>query len=188
MKWKFVLLILLAFIFSGLRLAQAENPAYEKLSATEKKIVDTILDEFKRHHMIYMDELGDDLHTLHACAGITEDPSAHEGKGPQHEHDHDADYKDEHLAIRAFKATPDASGKFLPPTFTGPDRTGALSTYTYKEIYTVDIADKKITVTMTRAEFGKPEREKGSPDQKFMEGLASRLQGKPGNDGVILLP
>lgn len=188
MKWKFVLLLLLTLVFSGLNQAQAETPAYEKLSDTEKKIVDTVLDQFKRHHMVFLQELSDNLLTLNACTGITEGSTTHDGSDGQKAHDHDENHREEYLAVRVIKATPDASGKFHPPTFNGPDRTGALSTYTYREIYTVAIADKKITVSMTRAEDGKAERLKGTPDKKFIEGLASRLQAKAGENGVILLP
>lgn len=188
MKWKFVLLLLLTLVFSGLNQTQAETSAYEKLSDTEKKIVDTVLDQFRRHHMVFLQELSDNLLTLNACTGIIEGSSAHDGTDGQQMHDHDENHLDEDLAVRVIKATPDASGKFQPPTFTGPDRTGALSTYTYREIYTVAIENKKITVSMSRAEDGKAERLKGSPDKKFIDGLASRLQAKAGENGVILLP
>lgn len=188
MNWKLIFIVITAVFFCRMNLVQAETSAYEALTDSQKKIVDIILDEFKRNHMIFLVELSD-MRILKACSGIGEGAShshKHDGHDEGQKHSDGDDNKDEHLAVRAIMATPDANGNFLTPTFTGPNKSGSLTTYTYKELHVVSIADKKITVTMTRAEEGNPLRQDGKPDPNFIKSLAARLDGKATDDSVIL--
>lgn len=172
------------FLCRSLPNGHAAATGYEALSGPQKHTVDTVLDEFKKNRLLFLQELSD-IQTLKACTavveggGAAEKPKAEAGHEahPEAEEGHD----EEHLAARVISATPDEAGNFQTPTFKGPEKT-----YTYKELYAVAIADKKITVTVTTAAKGNPSRQEGTPDQKFLHALATRLSGHVVDNTVIL--
>lgn len=164
------LFICVFLLLLGFSLLQAGDSAYEALGEQERKVVDTVLQEFKKHRLLFLPELGD-IRTLRACAAVVEGAPA-AGEEP---------HEEEHLAARAITATPDESGNYQTPTFRGPEKI-----YTYKELYTVAIGDKSLTVTMTAASKGNPNRQEGVPESQFLEALARSLGGKIEKNRITL--
>lgn len=159
------------------------NTLYEELSVNQQDLVDTVLDEFKRHHLFFLPEHSEVLTLTAATARADAEP----GEGASEDgHDHstaDGSYLDEHLDIKVFRATPDKNGNYHTPTIQlTPDRI-----YTYEEMYTVEITDQQITVTATKATDDNPERVKSTPESEFVNDLAERVNGKVTGPGLISL-
>lgn len=176
---------LLFFFLSGsLSHGHAAASGYEGLNEQQKHTVDTILDEFKKNRLLFLQELSD-INSLQACTAVVEGggSAAKKHADAPHEGEHEAEegHEEEHLAARVISATPDEAGNYQPPIFKGPEKT-----YTYKELYTVAIAEKTITVTVTTAAKGNPSRQEGRPDRKFLQALATRLSGQLTENRVVL--
>jgi hypothetical protein len=177
-------LICLLFFLVGLLFLYLCTPAsppktlYEALSVNEQVIVDTVLDEFKRHHLFYLPEYSEVLKLTAATARSDSDSS----------HDHNSieegSYKDEHLDIKITGATPDKEGKYHTPTMQFmPDRL-----HTYQELYTVLISKQLITVEVSEMLEDTPYRSPKNPDPDFIEDLAKRVKGRITEPGLIALP
>jgi hypothetical protein len=159
------------------------NDLSEDAKRRAETIIDTIIDTFKRHHMIFHPE-SSDLGTYIASTGILENESDDEF-GLNHDHSGvDESYKEEHMAAIVLRATPDENGKYSPPTVD----LGRI--FTYRDLYTVSLTNslskRLVTVSVTHAEEGKAIRFKGEPDQKFVRSLAKRLRGKITPQGIVL--
>jgi hypothetical protein len=150
--------------------------------AEQQVRVDTVLDEFKRHHLFFLPELGD-MQTLWAATARTEDERS-VGVGHQaHEHN-ETNYQEEHLDIKITRAFPDQEGQYHTPTIQlTPERV-----YTYQTLYSVILGDKTIKVTATKVEENNPDRVPSEVDQAFVMSLAKRLGGRVSGKGIIALP
>jgi hypothetical protein len=152
--------------------------------AEQQVRVDTVVDEFKRHHLFFLPELGDMQTLLAATArarGEGEEPSGVGNKA--HEHN-DTNYQEEHLDIKITQAFPDQEGQYHTPTIQlTPEKI-----YTYKTLYSVDLGDKSVKVTATKVEENNPERVPSEVDPAFVTSLAKRLGGRVSGKGIIVLP
>lgn len=181
---KTFLLIVAAFLLSllSVHVIQAEPLSYDELAGKDKERVDVVIDVFARQHMVFHPDLSE-INNLFAATGILEASIISEEDHDDHDHgEEDEAYKNEKLASRVIRATPDAEGNYHTITL---DYIPGV-TYTYKEIYRVKLSDKLVTVTRTRAVKGKPERVADTPDPEFMKELAKRLKGKLTDKGVVL--
>jgi hypothetical protein len=176
---------ILLVLFMGTPVSAQEKSLYEELSTKQQTIVDTVLDEFKRHHLFFLPEFSGVLNLTAATA--RPDADVHEGGGDS-EKDHgsleDESHQDEHLDIKIARATPDKDGKYHTPTMDlMPGRV-----YTYEKLYTVLISDAQITIESSEVLENVPERSAAKPDPDFVKDLAERVKGQVTGEGRITLP
>jgi hypothetical protein len=146
------------------------------MDESEKFIFDTILEEFKSDHYLFIGEKSTPQ-TLLLAFGVPFNPDADKShdESDGHEHKHD-----EKLNVSMVRAT-DKDAENLIITI-GPYK------LTYKELYVVNLSEKNITFTVTTDESEVDGRKPGVPDPKIIERIASRLKGTIQVSSTIALP
>lgn len=177
-----VFMLSLYFLFPGTISVQAEPASYNDLTGVAKERVDSIIDEFKRHHMVFLPGLSTPGNLVAATCVLETDDDDKLGRGHDHSGE-DTTYKEEHLASIILQATADGDNKYLTPIL---DHIIPGRIYTYKDLYTVSIAPKLVTVNVTRAVKGEAARSEWNLDPAFIQDLARRLNGKVTDKGIVL--
>jgi len=173
-----ILFLLIPFIlFTGNAFAaDSIIDQYNSMDESEKLIFDTILEEFKTDHFVFIGEKSTPQTLLLAIA-VPFNPDLDKSHDESDGHDH---ANDEKLNVSMVRAT-DKDNSNLIITI-GPYK------LTYKELYTVNLSEKNITFQVTTDESEVDGRKPGVPDPKIIERIASRLQGTIQVSSTITLP
>jgi len=135
------------------------------MGESEKFIFDTILEEFKDDHFVFIGEKSTPQ-TLLLAVAVPFNPDLDKSHEEADDHDHGDDEK---LNVTMVRAT-DKDAENLIITI-GPYK------LTYKELYEVNLSEKNITFSVTTDESEVDGRKTGIPDPKIIKRIASRLKG-----------
>ena len=173
-----ILFLLIALIFYTGNVFAAGNmiEAYNSMDESEKFIFDTILEEFKTDHFVFIGEKSTPQ-TLLLAFGVPFNPDADKSHEESEDHDHKHDEK---LNVAMVRAT-DKDPENLIITI-GPYK------LTYKELYVVKLSEKEITFQVTTDESEVDGRKPSVPNPKIIDRIASRLKGTIQVSSKITLP
>jgi hypothetical protein len=165
-----ILFLLIAFILCTNNAFSETSiiDAYNSLDESEKFIIDTIIEEFRSDHYEFLGEKSTP-HTLLLAIGIPFDPTLDKSHDESDGHDHSDDEKLNVVMVRATEEDAQLNNNLVLDI--GPYK------LTYKELYVVEISEKKITFQVTSDTSDVPGRKSAVPDPKLIERIASRLEG-----------
>jgi hypothetical protein len=176
-----ILFLLIPFILftSNAFSAGSIIDAYNSMDESEKLIFDTILEEFKTDHFVFIGEKSTPK-TLLLAFGVPFNPDADKSHDESDGHDHKHDEKLNVAMVRATDKDAELNSNLIITI--GPYK------LTYKELYVVNLSEKNITFTVTTDESEVDGRKPGVPDSKIIERIASRLKGTIQVSSTIALP
>ena len=167
----FILCTSNAFSETGMR------DAYDSLAESEKFIIDTLIEEFKSDHYMFLWQKSTPR-TLFMAIGKPFNPNAAGSHDEEDGHDHDYDEK---LYLVMVHAT-EEDAKLKKNLVVDADT----FKLTPKELYVVELSDNKITFQVSSDEDNVPGRKSGEPDPKLIARIASRLKGSIQDNSIIL--
>ena len=178
MSYLRILFLLISFILltSNAFSATSIKEGYNSLDESKKLIIDTIVEEFKADHYEFLGEKST-TETLLLAIGVPFNPDLDKSHKESDDHEH---ANDEKLNVTMVRAT-DKDNSNLIITI-GPYK------LTYKELYIIDLSEKKITFQVSKDESEVDGRTPGVPDPKIVERIASRLKGTVQISSTITLP
>jgi len=180
---KLIPFTIILVLFAAGSYAQTQfNQYYESLSQDDKKIVDSVRDNFLKNHIIFLDELSQANKFIGAEAKtdlelITQEdlPESHYNLGVE-------THKDEHLVLVILPVEKGSDGTYHSPTAVLGGKV-----FTFKVLYTVGIQGKIITVGCSKLSDNSVSRIEISPNQKVIKEIAEDLNGTI-SDNIITLP
>lgn len=179
---KIIQFTIILLLFTAGSYAQTQfDQSYENLSKEDKKIVDSVRDNFLKNHIILLEELSQANKLIGATAKsdlevVTEDNLA----DSHYELGVDA-HKKEHLVIMILPAEKSPDGTYHTPTKVLRNKI-----YSYKILHTVEIQGKNITFSSSKLSDKKDSRIEIAPNQRVIKNIAEDLKGTVSNDSIKL--
>jgi len=149
------------------------------MDESEKFIFDTMLEEFKTDHYVFIGEKSTPQ-TLLLAVGVPFNPDIDKSHDESDGHDHKHDEKLNVTMVRATAKDEELNSNLVKTI--GPYK------LTYKVLYIVNLSEKNITFQVTTDESEVDGRKPGVPDPKIIERIASRLKGTIQVSSTITLP
>jgi hypothetical protein len=176
------LFTVIILLFAAGSYAQTQfDQSYENLSNEDKKIVDSVRDNFLKNHIILLEELSQ-VNKLIGAAAKSDLEIAIEEKLPDSHYELGVDtHKKEHLLVLISKPEKGADGEYHTPTKVIRNKI-----YTYKILHSVEIQGKNIMFSSSKLSDKKDSRIAIAPDQKVMKSIAEDLKGTISNNTIKL--
>ena len=176
-----ILFLLISFILltSNAFSATSIKDGYNSLDESKKLIINTIIEEFRSDHYEFLGEKSTTEKLLLAI-GIPFNPDQDKSHNESDGHDHSDTEKLNVTMVRATAEDAELNSDLVITI--GPYK------LTYKELYIIDLSEKKITFHVSKDESEVPGRTTGVPDPKIVERIASRLKGTVQVSSTITLP
>ena len=180
--FKIISLTITLFLVAAVSFAQPQfHESYEGLSQDDKKIVDTVLDNFLQNHIVFLGEISQ-VDKLIGADAISDIEVATGEKLPDSHYELDADvHRKEHLPVKIYPAEKSADGTYHTPIKLLADRP-----YSYKVLYTVEIHGNYITISSSKLSDKHDSRIEIAPDQRLIKNIAEDLKGEISNNRIKL--
>jgi hypothetical protein len=180
--FKIILFTVPLLLFAAGSYAQAQfDQSYENLSKEDKKIVDSVRDNFLKNHIILIKELSQANKLIGAAAKSDLEIVTDEKLSDSHYRLGVDTHKNEHLLALISKPEKGADGKYYTPTKVIRNKI-----YTYKILHTVRIQGKNITFSSSTLSDKKDSRIEIAPNYRVIKSIAKDLKGAVSSSTIKL--
>jgi len=179
---KIIPFTIVIFLFAGVSFAQPQfHESYVHLSQDDKKIVDTVLDNFLMNHIVFLGEISQ-VNELIGASAISDIEVATGEKLADSHFELDADsHRKEHLPVIMLPAEKGEDGTYHTPT-----KILGNKAFSYKVLYTVKIHENYITISSSELSEKHDNRIEIDPDQRLIKNIAEDLKGEVSNNRIKL--
>jgi len=180
--YKIISFTVILFLSAAVSYAQPQfHESYERLSPDDRKIVDTVLDNFLKNHIVFLGEISQ-VNELIGADAISDIEVATGEKLDESHFELDVDiHRKEHLPVKIFPAEKGADGKYHTPT-----KILGNKVFSYKVLHTVEIHENYITIKSSKLSDKHDSRIEIAPDQRLIKNIAKDLKGQVSNNRIDL--
>ncbi len=180
--FKIISFAVVLFLSAALSYAQPQfHESYESLSLHDRKIVDTVLDNFLKNHIVFLGELSQ-VNKLIGADAISDIEVATGEKLDESHFELDADiHRKEHLPVKIFPAEKGTDGTYHTPIKVLADRA-----FSYKVLHTVEIHENYITIKSSKLSDEHDSRIDIASNQRLLRNIARDLKGEVSNNRINL--
>ena len=173
---------IMLFLISAVSYAQPQfHESYESLSGEDKKIINTVLDNFLQNHIVFLGEISQ-INKLIGATAISDIEVATGEKLAESHYELDAKiHEKEHLPVIILPAQKGDDGTFHTPVKFLADKP-----YSYKFLHTVEIHKNYITFSSSKLSDKHDGRIEIAPNQRFIKNIAEDLNGEVSNNRIKL--
>jgi hypothetical protein len=179
---KIISFTVIIFLFASVSYAQPQfSESYQSLSQDDRKIVDTVLDNFLMNHIVFLGEISQ-VNKLIGADAISDIEVATGEKQADSHFELDADvHRKEHLPVKILPAEKSADGTYHTPIKILADRP-----FSYKVLHTVEIHENYITISSSKLSDKHDSRIEIAPNQRLLKNIAADLKGEVSNNRINL--
>jgi hypothetical protein len=180
--YKILSFTVILFLSAAVSYAQPQfSESYESLSSDDRKIVDTVLDNFLKNHIVFLGEISR-VNKLIGADAISDIEVATGEKLDESHFELDADvHRKEHLPVKILPAEKSADGTYHTPIKILADRA-----FSYKVLHTVEIHEDYITISSSKISENNDSRIDIAPNQRLLKNIAEDLKGQVSNNRISL--
>jgi hypothetical protein len=179
---KIISFTIMLFLFAAGSYAQPQfHESYERLSQHDKKIVNTVLDNFLQNHIVFLGEISQ-VNKLIGAKAISDIEVATGEKLAESHYELDAkSHEKEHLPVIILPAEKGPDGTYHTPVKLLADKP-----YSYKILHIVEIHGNYITINSSKLSDKHDSRIEIAPDQRLIKNIAEDLKGEVSNNRIML--